>query len=73
MLPHMGPEFIEVLRSLATNKPAIDTSRATSQSTPACKRLDRLGPFQRVTRLVLSRILAVMTSKWMICLILCCL
>jgi hypothetical protein len=66
MLPHMGPEFVEALRSLATNRPTTDTSRATSPTAPACKRLDRLAPFQRDTLVVLSRILAVITSKWMI-------
>jgi hypothetical protein len=72
MLPHMGPEFVEALRSRATNRPATDTPRAISQSPYACKRLDRLAPFQRVTLLFLSRILAVVTSKWMIYLILIC-
>jgi len=70
MLPHMGPEFVE---ALTTNRPATDTSRATSQSAPACKRLDRLPPFQRVTVLVFSRILAIVMSKWIIYLIHICL
>jgi hypothetical protein len=70
MLPHMGPEFVE---ALTTNRPATDTSPTTSQSPIACKRLDRLAPFQRVTVLVCSRILAIVMSKWMIYLILICL
>jgi hypothetical protein len=73
MLPHMGPEFVEALRSLATNRPDTDTSRATSQSAPARERLDHLAPCRRITLLVFSRILAVVTSKWMIYLILVCL
>jgi hypothetical protein len=73
MLPHMGPEFVEALRSLATNRPATDTSGAVPQSPYACKRLNRLAPFQRVAVLVFSRILAIVTSKWMIYLILICL
>jgi hypothetical protein len=73
MLPHMGPEFVEALRSLATNRPDTDTSQATSQSAPACKKLDCLAPCRRITLLVVSRILAVVTSKWMIYLILVCL
>jgi hypothetical protein len=70
MLPHMGPEFVEALQSLATNRPATDTARAASPSAPAFQRLDRLAPFQRVTLVVLSHILAVITSKWMIYLVL---
>jgi hypothetical protein len=70
MLPHMGPEFIE---ALTTTKPATDTSRRTSQSPIARKRLYRLAPFRRVTVRVLSRILAIVMSKSMICLILICL
>jgi hypothetical protein len=70
MLPHMGPEFVE---ALTTNMPATDTSTTTSQSSIACKRLDRLAPFQRITVLVVSRILAIVMSKWMIYLILICL
>jgi hypothetical protein len=70
MLPHIGPEFVEALQSLATNRPATDTARATSPSASACKRVDRLAPFQRVTLVVLSRISAVITSKWMIYLVL---
>jgi hypothetical protein len=66
MLPYMGPEFVEALRSLATNRPATDTARATSPSALACKGLDRLAPFQRVRLVVLSCILAVITSRWMI-------
>jgi hypothetical protein len=70
MLPHMGPEFVE---ALTTNRLATDISRETSQSEPACKRLDRLPPFKRVTVLVFSRILAIVMSKWVIYLILICL
>jgi hypothetical protein len=67
MLPHMGPEFVE---ALATNRPATNKSSAGSQTSTACKRLDRLAPFQHVTVLVVSRILAIVMSKWMIYLIL---
>jgi hypothetical protein len=73
MLPNIGPEFVEALLSRATNKPASHTSPAASQSVRECKRLDRRAPFQRVTLLVLSRILGIVTSKWMVYLILMCL
>jgi hypothetical protein len=69
MLPHMGPEFVEAL----TNRPATGTCRTSSQTPIACKRLDHRAPFQSVTCPILSRILAVVTSKWMIYLILVCL
>jgi len=70
MLPNIGPEFVEALLSRATSKPARHTSPAASQSAPACKRLDRLALFRGFTLPVLSRILTVVTSKWMVYLIL---
>jgi hypothetical protein len=73
MLPNIGPEFVEALLSRATNMPASRTSRGASQSAPECKRLDRRAPFRRVTLLVLSCILGIVTSKWMVYLILMCL
>jgi hypothetical protein len=73
MLPNIGPEFVEALLSRATNKPAAHISPAASQNAPACKRLDRRVSFQHFTLLVLSRILAAVTSKWMVYLILMCL
>jgi hypothetical protein len=69
MLPHMGPEFVEAL----TKRPTTDTCRTSSQTPIARKRLDHRAPFQSVTCLILSRILAVVTSKWMIYLVLICL
>jgi hypothetical protein len=72
MLPYIGPAFVEALLSLAANRSATDTSEATSQSEPACKRLDRSAPFQGVTLVVISRILGVVTSSWVIYLILSC-
>jgi hypothetical protein len=73
MLPNIGPEFVEALLSRATNEPATHTSPAASQSAPECKRLDRRAPFQRLALLVLFRILGIVTSKWMVYLILMCL
>jgi hypothetical protein len=73
MLPNMGPEFVEALLSLGTNKPATHTSSAASRSAPACQRLDRLASFGRSTLLALLHILTVLTSKWMVYLILTCL
>ena len=73
MLPNIGPEFVEALLSLAANEPATHTSPAASQSAPAYKRLDRLAPCRRIKPLVVSRILGIVTSKWMVYLILMCL
>jgi hypothetical protein len=73
MLPNIGPEFVETLLSRVTNKPATHTSPAASQSAPVCKELDRHTSFQRFTLPVLSHILAIVTSKWMVYLILMCL
>jgi hypothetical protein len=73
MLPNIGPEFVEALLSRATNEPATHASPAASQSAPAFKKLDRLAPCRRKAILVVSRILAIVTSKWVIYLILLCL
>jgi hypothetical protein len=73
MLPNIGPEFVEALLSRVTNEPARHTSPAASQSAPECKGLDRLASFGCFTFLVLSRILGIVTSKWMVYLILMCL
>jgi hypothetical protein len=73
MLPNIGPEFVEALLSRATNKPATHTLPRASQNAPVYKRLDRLVSCQRFTHFVLSRILAIVTSKWMVYLILMCL
>jgi hypothetical protein len=72
MLPNIGPEFVEALLSRATNKPATHTSPAASQGAAECKRVDRRA-LRSVTLLVLSRILGIVTSKWMVYLILVCL
>jgi hypothetical protein len=70
MLPNIGPEFVEALLSRATNKSATHTSPANSQSAAECKRPDCLASFRVLTLSVLSRILPVVTSKWMVYLIL---
>jgi hypothetical protein len=70
MLPNIGPEFVEALLSRATNKRGRHTSLAGSQSVPPCNKLDRLASFRGFTLPVLSRILTVVTSKWMVYLIL---
>lgn len=70
MLPNVGPEFVEAVLSLGTNKPAMHPSPAASQSGPAGKRLDRPASFGRSTLLALFHILTVLTSKWMVYLIL---
>lgn len=72
MLPNIGPEFVEALLSRGTNKPASHTSPAASQGAPECKRFDRVAPFRRFMRRALSHILVVITSKWMVYLILKC-
>jgi hypothetical protein len=73
MLPNIGPEFVEALLSRAPNGRPTYTSPAASQSAPASQRLDRLASFGRSTLLALFHILTVLTSKWMVYLILMCL
>jgi hypothetical protein len=72
MLPYIGQEFVEALRFFATNRATTDRSRAASQQPPACKRQDRPTPFQHVMSRLRFLIVAVVTSKWMLYLILAC-
>ena len=69
MLPNIGPEFVEALLSRTTSKPASHTSQAASQRARPC-RLGRLASFKGFKLPVLSRILPVVTSKWLVYLIL---
>jgi hypothetical protein len=73
MLPYIGQEIVETLRSFAIARPTTETSQAASQSPPACKGQDRLTPSRRVPFRLRSMIVAVVTSKWMIYLLLICL
>jgi hypothetical protein len=73
MLPYIGQEIVEILRSFAIARPTIETSQAASQSPPSGKGQDRLTSSQRGPFRLRSMIVAVVTSKWMIYLILICL
>jgi hypothetical protein len=48
MLPFIGCEFVECLRSLTTGKAVTDSSSANPQDPPACKKQERLTPVPRV-------------------------
>jgi hypothetical protein len=66
MLPYIGHEVVDILRSPATDRPVADTAAAwTEPESPA--------PRTRITLLVLSHILRVVTSKWVIYIMLICL
>lgn len=73
MIPYIGHEFVEALQSVGADRPSTETPKTALQPPPLHKRRDRAAPFQRVTLRVLSRMLVVVTSKWMIYLIVACL
>jgi hypothetical protein len=62
MLPYIGHEVVDILRSPATDQPVADTvGTALAWTEPEAP-----APRRRITLLVLSHILRVVTSKWMI-------
>jgi hypothetical protein len=69
MVPYIGHEVVDILRSPATDRPIAGTARTalgwTAPESPA--------PCRRIALLALSHILRVVTSKWMIYIILICL
>jgi hypothetical protein len=69
MLPYIGHEVVDILRSPATDRPVADTVGTAAASTEP----ESPAPRTRITLLVLSYILRVVTSMWMIYIILICL
>jgi hypothetical protein len=69
MLPNIGYEVVDILRSPATDRPAADTAGTAL----ACTEPESPAPCRRITLLVLSHVLSVVTSKWVIYIILICL
>jgi hypothetical protein len=69
MVPYIGHEIVDILRSPATDRPIAGTAGTalawTEPESPA--------PCRRIALLVLSHILRAVTSKWMIYIILICL
>jgi hypothetical protein len=69
MVPYLGHEFVDTLRSPATDRPIADTAgTALAETEPRASARCR-----RIALLVLSHILRVVTSKWMIYIVLICL
>jgi hypothetical protein len=67
MLPYIGCEFVELLRSMRADTPATDRSSADLQGKAACKNRERLTPVPQVTRAaILSRCWAV-AKKLILC------
>jgi hypothetical protein len=69
MVPYIGHEFVDTLRSPATDRPIADTAgKALTGTKP-----ESPAPCRRIALLALSHILRAVTSKWMIYIILICL
>lgn len=68
MLPYIGHEVVDVLRSATMDgQPAAKASAAHPSEEP-----EALVPVRRVMPLVLSHLLGIGTSKWMIYIMLIC-
>ena len=73
MIPYIHPEFVEALKSLATDRAAKDTPPDVSSKPLARKRRDPLAPLRRVTARLRSLIVVVVTNKLILLLIYACL
>jgi hypothetical protein len=68
MVPYLGHEFVDALRSAATDGPIADTAGAALAGTEP----ESPAPCRRIALLALSHILRAVASKWMIYIILIC-
>jgi hypothetical protein len=72
MFLHTGNEIADILQPPAMDGPAADIQRIASSSSHVCHKLKWHAAVRRVMPFVLSHILAVVTSRWMIYIILIC-
>jgi hypothetical protein len=72
VIPYIHPEFIEALKSLATDKSAKDASPDVSRRPLAMKRKDHLAQLRRIAGRLRSHIVAV-AAKLILLLIYVCL
>ena len=63
MLPHIGPEFVEALKTLANDRLVKDTAPDVSPKPLVGKKKDHPTPLRRVTGRLRSFIVAVGTNK----------
>jgi hypothetical protein len=70
MIPYIGPEFIETLKSLAEDRPATDICGEVSRDPEARKGQGPKAPRRHVTFSIPSRIVAIIASMRMTRLIL---
>jgi hypothetical protein len=69
MVPYIGHEIVDILRSPAADRPIAGTAgTALALAEPEAS-----APCRRIALFVLSHILRAVTSKWMIYIILICL
>jgi hypothetical protein len=69
MVPYLGHEIVDILRSPAADRPIADKAGTAL----AGKEPESPAPCRRIALIVLSHILRAVTSKWMIYIILICL
>jgi hypothetical protein len=69
---HTGPEFIEVLQSIAEDRPADYTAEIVSDEPHAFKSKDHLTRLQHVASRLRSLVIVVVASEWILLLICAC-
>jgi hypothetical protein len=70
MVPYIGHEIVDILRSPAADRPIAGSTAGTAL---AWAEPEASAPCRRIALFVLSHILRAVTSKWMIYIILICL
>jgi hypothetical protein len=73
MLPYIGPEIVEALKSVAADRLAKNASSYVSPKPLAGKRKEYFTPLRRVTGRLRSLIMVVVTNKLILLLIHACL
>jgi hypothetical protein len=70
---HIGPEFVEALRSKPADKTTMDTPAESSDDTHANSEKEHLTPFRYIVSLFRSIFLTVITVKWILFIVWACL
>jgi hypothetical protein len=70
---HIGPEFVEALRSKPADRSSLDTPAEVSDATHASSEKEHLARFRRIVSLFRSIFLTVVTIKWILFIVWACL
>ena len=70
---HIGPEFVEALRSKPADRSSLDTPAEVSDDTHASSEKEHLTPFRHIVSFFRSIFLTVITVKWILFIVWACL